>query len=283
MEEEDYQALEKLVCFEIPDTRKLQQIRLNSIGDDGSIEKEMKKHHFEEWENISRLVRLSERDLGKVYGSSIPLTFSIREISGRGITKTDFLRWQGHCSNRGDTNLTTETNLNILLKIFFENGLKIKLERGNGPLYDIRMEEDFYADPAISVPHSFIEVQGLSRIQYLVCDQRVSAAPYYWKEEIAIRTGSDFNGSNVDASSYGMEELRETKYFCKAMYFSPDHCKDFLPESWLPKMLEKKNDRKISEWDKSRKGKLLNSKMKLLRIGEPIMIYDPTWIIGGKK
>jgi len=33
MDERDCQALEKLVCDEIPDTRKLQQRRLDSVGE----------------------------------------------------------------------------------------------------------------------------------------------------------------------------------------------------------------------------------------------------------
>lgn len=268
--------LEKLVCKDIPDTRKLQQLRIDSLDTISQYEKIMREHYPDKDETTYRLIKIPQHELEKVYRGAIPLSFPSCDFWGNRDIETNFFRWTSWDYQQGAMHLTTEKSLNNLLRIFVNNKIPIQQEVAYGKVFDVEIQ----GRPGISVLHSSSGGYGDSffRHQFVVCKQNVIGVPYYFTEDIITREGKQEEGYNHVSFEISKKRTQQKTYFCKAIFSSPDHIGDITPKNYIPKMLEDKRKNKIENWDESRWGKLENVEIDLLRIGDPILIYDPKWV-----
>jgi len=268
----------KLECDDIPDTRKLQEIRLNSIGKISSSEEFMKKHYPDKY-NIPRIVMMPEEEIRQVYSLAIPLNFPMLDpISYGNGCKTDFFRWG---SSDGAMHLTTDRNMNELIKLFSKNNIHIKINNAFGSVLDMGRT----ATPGITVPHSwrvehYDPYQGFFEHQFVVFDKPINACPYFYTKKEISHTQEEDKYEKVSITlTNKIEKSVELK--CHATFYISEY---FKPEDFLPELLKKyENNLKInhSSWRESQKEDketFHSIELKLLSIGEPVEIYNPKWI-----
>ena len=290
------QILERLVCNDIPETRELQELRFQSVGKSTSYEEHMKKYYAKAWEKSHTLFRIPNQDLMKVYSLAIPLTFPSSDhtpFDKVHSIKTDYFRWQGRSFGKGAMHLTTEKALNELISIFVKHNIPIKQEPAYGNIFDISREDE----PGIVVPHSWYvdgydPHQCLFEHQFVVCKQEVFGAPYYYLKEETIRKETEEPGYDKGNLTFSFERKTKREFDCRATFFNPNH--QGQPPFYLPKHLEKlrkNNAERIKEWFQREKSNnfgikkrskedsvLEDSSITLLKIGNPIKIFDPKWI-----
>jgi hypothetical protein len=277
--------IKRLKCLDIPDTRKLQEIRLNSIGKTSTSEEFMKKHYPDKY-NIPRILTMPEEELKQVYSLAIPLTFPMLDPIGYGNgCETHFFRWAGRFNGEGALHLTTEKNLNKLIKLFSKNNINIKLEESFGRILDAGRADP----PGIVVPHSwkvehYDPYQGFFNHQFIAFEERINACPYYTLEKETSHTSKEEHGYENSSISLHNKIKKETKISCCTAFYTPKY---FNPEEFLPKLLKKyetnlnlnHSNYIESRSDKSKEKEISHSlELKLLSVGQPVEIYNPNWI-----
>lgn len=275
----------------IPDVRKLQEIRLNSIGKTSGDEVLIKTHYPKEY-NIPRIITMPEEELRQVYSLALPLTFPLCDPFGYGCysdgCKTDFFRWQG---NNGALHLTTQKNLNKLIKLFSKNNVDIQVEECFGHLLDVGRRDP----PGIVVPHSWYKEgydagKSLLEHQFVVFEDIIHACSYYTLKKEDSRTNKEEYGyENLSISLEGkLEKKREIS--CHIAYYTPRY---FKPETFLPELIKNyednlrinhendKNPPKIPwkpEKPPKEKETFYSLEYSLLGIGKSVELYNPSWI-----
>ena len=277
----EVEVLEKLICRDIPDTRALQQMRMESIGHESRSEQTIEKYYPEKW-SVPRVVRMPPEDQKKVYSLLIPLTFGF----GEPFQKTDkkpeiyFSRWQSRMCGMGSMHLTTEEALNMILEILVKNNIPIKLEMSYGPIFDVDKQRRLY-DPAIAVPfcwhtNDYDPSESLVHHQFAVCKQKVIGTPYYFLEETIVKTEKQ-ERILPDHLGLSLERVHQRDYSCSAVFTSPEHWRDLQPDKLIPSILEERKQGRIDDQN-PKYGELESAEIKLLKIGEPVLVYDPAWI-----
>jgi len=267
-----------LKCEDIPDTKRLQEIRLNSIGKISEDEKFMKEHYLDKYK-LPRIILMPEEEIKQVYSLAIPLSFPMLDpISYGNGCETFFFRWT---NNNGAMHLTTDKNMNELIKLFSKNNIPIKIQDSFGSLLDMGRTNH----PGITVPHSwrvehYDSYQGLFEHQFLVFDESINACPYFYLEKEASHSQEEdkYKNSSITLTS---KTKKSIKLDCRATFYMPKY---FKPEDFLPELLKKyENNLEIrhSNWRESQKENKEIShslELKLLHIGSPIEIYNPNWL-----
>ncbi|MCX6750484.1 MAG: hypothetical protein NTZ83_03430 [Candidatus Pacearchaeota archaeon] len=271
--------IKKLECENIPDTRKLQEIRLNSIGKISGDEEIMKEHYPEEY-NIPRIITMSEEEVREVYSLALPLTFPLCDPFGYGNgCEIHFFRWYGN--HDGAIHLTTQKNLNRLIKLFSKNNINIQVEESFGRILDAGRADP----PGIVVPHSWYREgydvgKFLLKHQFVVFDESINACPYFYiKKEISHSQEEDkYKTSSITITN---KTKKSIELNCSGTFYMPKYYK---PEDFLPELLKKYEGnlkKGHSNWRESQKKdkEISHSlELKLLSIGNPIEIYNPNWL-----
>ncbi|MBN1793108.1 hypothetical protein JW826_05485 [Candidatus Woesearchaeota archaeon] len=284
------EVLETLVCEDIPDTRAMQAYRLKAAGIPSSNEEYMQKHYPAAWKQAKTISRMPAHHQKQVFKMSIPLAFPSGDYPLTGFDpdekppKTDHHRWQSNFMSDGAMHVTTENNLNKILKIFVKNDLPIRLRPAYGKLLDNQRE----LDSGIVVPYgwrvdTYDPCQLPSYHQYVVFNRNLFAAPYWWRHIWTIRTEKKDDPYNKSALHFTMETTTHVKYCCDALFFSTDYPGSGPLEKFLQERCESEDQRDLDESRESRHGKLTSTERRVLKVGEPILIYDPEWIEPGLK
>ena len=282
----DNEILEGLVCGSIPDTRKLQELRLELVGQESPDEKYMRERHHGKWANTPRLVRIPDEELREVYRAAIPLTFPGPDAYNDDPLKTHFARWTSGDSSNGAMHLTTPKGLNNLLRVFTKNEIEIGLELAYG-----KIVEGWGGESGICVPYRwkigncFDYYEELLRHQFVVCEWEVIGHPYYTKK---TKVSNKSKEDKIGGRSFTNEETEETTFRVDAMFSWAKLSHVNTPEKYLLKYLAERDKRTRKEWDdreQRRKregfegeGELTDLHTELLKIGDPVLIYDPEWV-----
>ena len=287
----EQEILEALVCNEIPDTRAMQACRLKAAGALSFTEKYMQKNHPAAWEKANIIAKIPKRHQRQVFKLSIPLAYPSGDYPKRGFDpdektpKTDYYRWKSHCMGDGAMHVTTENNLNRILGIFVRNKLPVKLETAYGMLLDNQRERD----AAITVPFSwkvdtYDPCELLLYHQYVAFNKKIVGIPYWWKSEWTVKEEKKGDSYNSSRAHFSSTTTTRVNYNCNAAFFSPDHYGySANPKKLLQDSLDRTDRDKKEGWDEERQGELISSKSKLLKVGEPVLIYDPEWVEPGAK
>jgi hypothetical protein len=273
--------IKKLECEDIPNTKRLQEIRLNSIEKASDSEEFMKKHYPYKY-NIPRIITMPKEEIKKVYSLAIPLTFPMLDPFSYGHgCDTYFFRWAGRFNGDGAIHLTTDKNMNELIKLFSKNNIHIEIEDAFGSILDVGRTDK----PGIIVPHSwrmehYNPYQGFFKHQFVVFDESINACPYFYlKKEASHSQEEDRYKTSSITITNKIEKSIEFK--CRAAFYMPKY---FEPENFLPELLKKYEDNlkhnhlSWRESQKEDKETLHSIELKLLSIGNPIEIYNPKWI-----
>ena len=283
MDVQDQAILEKLVCDEIPDTKKLQQIRLDSIGIESEDEKNVNIYHTAWADRARRLIKIPQEQLKLIYRISIPLTFDNIKINQDNSFNAFFTRWMAKNGSCGAMNLITSRGFDQLLDFFKDNNLPFRIELAYGKIFD----EDEERNPAVSVPFSFHNCREyggyhIHRQQYVICERKIIGIPYYIKT-IEISHKSQQNESKYKTLELKEQVVKRTKYEAHAMFLSPGFEDKISPEKYLSRELKEKDKESVQNWNEKDNGRLIHLHNELIKIGMPIIIYDPAWISGGEK
>ncbi len=281
----------------IPDARKLQEVRLRNVGKLSPYEKFAKDHYRKSWETMPRIARITPEDQKKIYSLSIPLSFPIldwaEEIEYR---DTDFSHWRGE--DWGAINLTNSESFKGLIKILSHYEIPMDLGILHKKIFDMDSSTRF----AIMIPQSFREFHygppksesSTYIFQLVILDEDLTALPYCTLEELTLSSfnnkteekfsedwARNFGPSYFDFRSNGAAKIRE--FHLATAFFSKEHREK--PQDYLPRFLKKKAEEKIGNTIYINTGKLEGldwkiekSKFKILKFGDPVTIYDPSWI-----
>ena len=281
MEVPENEILEKLVCRDIPDTMALQQMRLKLIGGGNESENFIKEHYPEKWK-IPRVAVMPLEHQKKVYSLSVPLTFGFGEPSVRDDREIQvyFSRWRSGMCGKGALHLTTEENLNMILEIFVKNSLPIKLENSYGSIFGADKMRGHYT-PAIAVPFCwYVDTcdpsESLIHHQFAVCKQKVVGTPFYFLEETVVKE-EEHKQILSDHLDLSLKRTHRRNSSCSGVFTSPEHCHDLQPDKLIPEILAEKKQRRAANQN-PKHGELESAEIKLLRIGEPVLVYDPAWV-----
>jgi len=274
----------------IPDTRKLQEVRLENINE--VREERIHKNESEEIRKAPRIILLSKEEQKQIYTLSIPLSFPSRDFTkskkNSGV-KTDYFRFQGDSNQRGAMHLTTSINLYELIKIFARHEIPVKLETAYGNVFDLDRERR----PAITVPHSWYEETYspcFFRHQFVVCEQEVVGVHFVALEELVLTDTREQTEDNTERR-FSPEEIRFTstgnatirRFYCGATFTSPIHV--YKPESYLEKNLNERIKGRIGqrEYNYGMDLTVTNAKVEIVHLSEPLPVFDPKWVEEGHK
>ena len=277
----DKEALKNLVCEDIPDVRKMQRMRLDSIGYLSSGEQYMEKYYRQDkFEKTPRLIRIPSEELREVYSLALPLTFPmLDQIKGGGFGPS-YSRWQHNGGGGGAMHLTTKRGLSRLLGIFAKNNLPVKEESAFGPVFDFLKDNRKWS----IVPHSWYvdtydPYENLFTHQFVACEQKVIGIPYYYVEKITRREESRNKFLTQADSSFTDETTKDVNYHAEAVFVNSEQAFVKQYKERILGMLRSWNQRKTKEFNKiSKTHHTEYSSIRLLNIGEPVLIYDPEWI-----
>lgn len=282
MEPKDKEILEKMVCSAIPNTRKLQRIRIKHLGCNYFGEEHMKKYDVKNYASPKRIVQLPADDLKRIYELSVPLSLSFGDFFRDEGIELFFHRWRKGCSDDfggyGAMHLTTYKNFNVLLEIFNDHALPAKFEKACAKITD----EEKQSRKAVSVPHhwyvdNYDPHEEVVYHQFVVCDEKVLGIPYYYVEE--IKTKEEECEDRRSWFTYSQEEKLLKEFDCRAFFTSSDLSDYSAVEQYINKKLkERADDIKKGFSSKGEARQLISSSVRLLKIGEPVMIYDPEWV-----
>jgi hypothetical protein len=275
--------IKKLKCEDIPDTKRLQQIRLNSFGKVSGDEEFIKEHYPEKYK-LPRIVSMPEEEIKQVYSLAIPLTFPLGDpISYGNGCYTFYFRWTSGDCQKGAMHLTTGKNMNKLINLFSRNNINIKAENSFGKLLDMDILKD-WTSAGISVPHSwhvdnYDPHQELFEHQFVVFENKIHACPYFYSEKKISHTQEEDNRNSSIIITDNIEKSIEL--CCRGTFYIPEYQN---PEEYLPELLKKYEENlkeSHSNWrvSQSKDKEISNSlELRLLNIGNPIEIYNPGWL-----
>jgi len=279
---EDKDILERLVCCDIPNTKEMQRIRVKYLGSSYDGEEHMKKYYPKKWASPRRIVQLPADDLKKIYESVIPLSFSQGDFYRDEGIELFFSRWNRGSSDDfgsyGAMHLTTKKNLDVLIEIFNKHDLTVKFERPCGKVLDGEKQER----KAVSVPHHWYvdnwdPFECIVYHQFVVCEEEVLAVPYYFVEEMKLK--EEEYKDHKSWIIFSQKDTLNKEFQCRAFFTSRGASGDLMPEKYINKKLkEKADDIKESFSSPNQNQQLLLSSVRLLKIGEPVVIYNPEWI-----
>jgi hypothetical protein len=282
MEPKDKEILEKMVCSAIPNTRELQRIRIKHLGFNYSGEEHMRKYYSEKYASPKRIVQLPADDLKMIYELVIPLSFSNGDFFRDEGVELHFPRWNKGWSNDwggyGAMHLTTKKNFNVLLAIFNNHTLPMKFEKACEKITD----EEKQNREAVSVPHhwyvnNYDPHEEVVYHQFVVCNEKILGVPYYSVDE--IKTKEEECDDRRWGFTYSREEMLKKEFDCRAFFTSSDLSDYSVVKQYISKKLkERADDIKKGFSSKGEARQLISSSVRLLKIGEPVMIYDPEWV-----
>lgn len=181
----DDELISRLQWRDIPDTRRIQQERIQSIGEESQHERQMRLYEEQSstgrdrrYSTAKRLVLLPEDQLREVYSLAIPLAVPLCDFS---VSPDHFHnRWVNAIFQKGAMHLTTQAGLERLLEIFNRYRIPIKDEPEYGPKCECEKE----SSRGKVVPHSwFVDIydpdERLFEHQFVVYEQRVFLLPPY--------------------------------------------------------------------------------------------------------
>jgi len=274
-EKQTRRVLESLVCAEMPDTRWLQKIRLESIGTTSNNEKFIQEHYPDKFSQ-PRICRLDEEKLRRVYELAIPLSFPHLDYPCSIDKKHYFGRW---ANSHAAMHLTTEKGLNELLKIFTEEGLTVRIKPAFSRIFDYKT----YTNGAACVPHSWnVEHDDPGEMpfehQFVTCDEVVVAYPYIYKHGQVIKECN--HEIHKEDAHFKIRTTETVDFRSDATYTAQSGPK---PEDYLQKM---RNDRDKERVKDMNERSLINAQsmiiessyVTILKIGQPVIVYDPKWI-----
>jgi len=258
-----------ITCEDIPDTKKLQEIRLSALDKQTGDERFMQEHYPVEYKT-PRITTLTVDERRRIYSLVFPLSFSLPESFGSKV-QTHFGRWSGNSRSydgSGAMNLTTGKGLDELISIFSKNNLPIRPGPASGNVFGRWGDRDCRCEAGINVPYgwqvdTYDPNQSIINHQFVVCEQTVMGVPFKYVIREKMK--------NVEKGK--VTTVVEKKEHCEA-YFYPKEHPDF--ETYLLKRLEEKAQEQVGE-DRY-EGKVVMCKLNFIGLGEPKLVYDPSWV-----
>jgi hypothetical protein len=298
------EILERIKDNKIPDPKRLQRIRLDSVGKVNPAEESNKKHYPQRYEKTKRLVQIPPEDLMRVYSLSFPLSLTGGEFydrqHGQPLIYDSFYRWEGgDCVNKGSMHLTTAKGLNELVKIFTRHDLEVRVAAAYGPVFDL----SHFNNPGVCVYHSFSnhDHDNLTQNQFVPCEMPVIAIPYWYVIERALEKQKKREHTMKivklnDSLTLTSCLIQERKYCTGAFFIWPEYHefadhpdgKKLIEQNVLPKLqanaqkeMKESNeskDRVRTHHDEMTDTEVKASNARLLKVGEPVKIFDPEWV-----
>ena len=270
--------LKDLVCKDIPDTRKLQELRIQSIGEQNDYE-DYVKQHFPQLYSIPRIILLPLAEQQYLSSSSLPLSFAMADCKGHSSKKdmnTRFNRWTSGDFQKGAMHLTTEKGLSGIVKVLGKNGVDTRTELAFGPIFGVSSGRD-NCEAGISAPHSwYVDTydpwETMTRHQFVICNQDVLGIPFFFVRETKIEQTKHETGDIAKSNS--LTTIVKQEAFSSATFHSSLHQVDYRRE--IMHVLEERAKEMVGE--RTYEGSIVSSSIRALKIGEPIVIYDPKWI-----
>jgi len=270
----------------IPDTRKLQQLRIDSIGQENGYEEHIRKRMNDKMRKFPRIILLSEKEQQTIYSLAIPLAFPPHDLASQKDIKSKYYRFQGDSIAMGAMHVTTERNLEQLMKLFFTHNISMRLEEAYGEIFN----GDRVNRPAITVPHSwYIDTYDPDerplQHQFVTCEQDIIAIPYVFLEELSFSNSTEKTEDNskgnylhetLQFASTGNATIR--RFESEAVFSSTPHKMNV--EEYLSKSLGEKAKQKIGKSENHNRLDWIikSATAKPVFIGNPIQVYDPNWI-----
>jgi len=296
MELTQQQILDLLKDTDTPDTRALQKIRIENIGKatiygEQYTEKEANK-------TPPRIVALRPDEQAKVYSLAIPFSFPSCDPTGSnsGINRY-FNRWTSTSHNRSAMHLTTQEDLNKLIEIFAGNKIPIKVSKPCGPIRGYNRssaEGDWDNPPGIEVPHSWDELNRMFYHQFIPWSNFPLVAIPFWGVETLDIEGQMPHDlpkppylSHYPLIETGTLSFQATmnRYFVKTEVCSPAQLKNTPIKEALEKRLGEDMQRLIGkeqyfkgERDSIGGGIVKKASARIIKIGDKLELYDPSWI-----
>jgi hypothetical protein len=279
---DEKEALERLVCCDIPNTKEMQRIQVKYLGGRYEGEEQMKKYYHKKWASPRRIVQLPKDDLKTIYELVIPLSFSQGDFNRCEGIELSFPRWKKGSSDDfgsyGAMHLTTQKNFDMLIEIFNKHHLPVKFEHPCEKVLDGEKQKR----KAVSVPHHWYvdnwdPFEDVVYHQFVVCEEEVLAIPYYFVREEKLKEEECENHKSWIV--FSQKDTLRKEFQCEAFFTSPAASGDLVPEKYITKRLKEiDNGIKDSFSSPNKNLQLVSSSVRLLKIGAPVVIYDPEWI-----
>ncbi|MDD5133632.1 MAG: hypothetical protein PHD81_00265 [Candidatus Nanoarchaeia archaeon] len=281
----DRKLIDLLECRDIPDTRKIQKIVLDHIVDSHPSEIKAKEENAQtyiinqreerwySWKEINTLSRLIPKEIKKeIYSLAIPLSTAFGEFwnykdkTGKHIG-TYYSDWVNGPCGINPIHITSLKNIDKIWSILSK--FELKIERYSS---DIKLCELDRNPEGIIVPYRWNFDQNydspswkISKHIFLAWDKPIFVIPYFFIKDIRYKE-IERKKTSIDHFSI-TEKLTKCKDF--TMY-TASFCNAHLKksESWIKKEVKSRNEHKA----------LRKVENKVMKIGEPVLIYDPGWV-----
>ena len=301
-------VLDELKRISIPNTRELQQLRISSAGLIGPDGRKTSDNQIKEKDEKPRFVLFPEDEQKRVYSVSIPFSFP----DGDWLTRMEdpqcplptslpeemqvlqsrrmwFEKW-GSGSFSSGLNITTKQGLEELIRIFSRNNLPFELGNFHKELF----YSSGTSNPSLRIPYALDGGNHLMDLEFITFDYILEACTYivleetkgiHNEEEISNLLDNDFRPNHKIFTKASFLTTRDV--YCDITVFCSERGVEH-PEYYLQERLDKEMKQRLTESAEERElypgnlerenGRIISARASVLYIGEPAVVYDPSWI-----